>query len=264
MRVTFLGTGTSQGVPIIGCDCPVCTSPLAVNKRMRPSVWLEIAGHHIVIDTAPEFRLQVLQYGLRRLDALLFTHAHADHVFGFDDIRRFCQMQKMAIPTYATADTLRTLHELFGYAFHFAPDNWAIPRAEAHTINGPFRLFGRRVEPLLVYHGMNPITGFRLGQFAYITDCSWIPPETEAALQHMDVLVLDALRYRPHPTHFSVDQAVDMIKRLKPQRAYLTHLCHEVEHTTLAQSLPPGIEPAYDGLVCEVADPPLCPEGICC
>lgn len=258
MKITFLGTGTSQGVPVIGCNCAVCMSTLPQNKRLRPSIWLEFAGHNVIIDTAPEFRLQMLQWGPHQLDALLFTHAHADHICGFDDVRRFCQMQRTAIPVYATEATLGVLKAFFGYAFDLSKENWAVPRAEAHIVNGPFRLFDREVVPLLAYHGEMPVTGFRLGDFAYLTDCNRVPPQTEAALQHLDVLVLDALRYRTHSTHFSVDEAVQLIHRLHPQQAYLTHLCHEVEHTALAQLLPAGIAPAYDGLSFHVPDPPVC------
>jgi phosphoribosyl 1,2-cyclic phosphate phosphodiesterase len=257
MRVTFLGTGTSQGVPVIGCKCPVCVSPLKVNKRTRSSVWLEFANRQIIIDTTPEFRLQVLKHGPHRLDALLFTHAHADHICGFDDIRRFCQMQQMAIPVYASSATLHVLQGLFGYAFDLNAGNWAIPRAEAHEINGPFNLFGRRIEPLVVFHGNMPINGFRIGGFAYLTDCSYIPEKTEAVLQDLDVLVLDALRYRAHPTHFTIAAAVQIVARLKPKHAFLTHICHEVDHDDLIGCLPTGIAPAFDGLSFETPDPSI-------
>jgi phosphoribosyl 1,2-cyclic phosphate phosphodiesterase len=257
MQVTFLGTGTSQGVPIIGCHCEVCASPAAENKRNRPSLWVEVAGRSIIIDTAPELRLQVLRYGPTKLDAVLFTHAHADHIFGFDDIRRFCQTQRVAIPVYATHDTLITLQTLFSYAFNYREGDWSIPKAIAHEINGPFDVLGVPVIPLLAYHGHMPVLGFRIGDFAYITDCSSIPVETEAALDNLDVLVLDALRYRVHPTHFNIDAALATINRVQPRRAYLTHLCHEVEHHTLQRSLPSHISPAYDGLRFDTPDPQL-------
>ncbi|MGI6542575.1 MAG: MBL fold metallo-hydrolase [Limnochordia bacterium] len=256
MQITFLGTGTSQGVPIIGCRCEVCTSPAAENKRNRPSLWVEVAGRSIIIDTAPELRLQVLRYGPTKLDAVLFTHAHADHIFGFDDIRRFCQTQRTAIPVYAARDTLTVLQSLFSYAFNFRDGDWSIPKAIAHEITGPFEVLGVPVTPLTVYHGYMPVIGFRIAGFAYITDCSSIPTETEAALEDLDVLVLDALRYRFHPTHFNIDTAVATVERLQPRRAFLTHLCHEVEHHTLQQSLPEHIAPAYDGLRFYTPDPP--------
>ena len=233
----------------------MCRSGIPENSRFRPSLLLEAAGKNIVIDTAPEFRLQALTYGLRRLDALLFTHAHADHIFGFDDIRRFNQIQRQPIPVYASAETLSQLKHHFGYAFDLGVENWALPRAQAFEVSGKFSLFGQECEAMLVYHGNLPVTAFRLGDFAYVTDCSEIPADTMSRLKGLDVLVLDALRYRPHSTHLCVDEAVRIVQTLQPQRAYFTHLCHEVEHRQLAAALPPGMEPAYDGLVVEVNSP---------
>ncbi len=256
MRITFLGTGTSQGVPLIGCSCPVCLSTDRKNRRYRPSLLLEFAGRNVVIDTSPEFRLQALACNLRRIDAVLFTHGHADHIFGFDDIRRFNQVQRQAIPVYASTTTLATLTNLFGYAFDLTKENWSVPRAQAFTVDGEFTLFGVACRALPVYHGAEPVTAFRIGGFAYVTDCSKIPGETLAQLHGLEVLVIDALRYRPHATHFSVDEAVAVAQALRPERAFLTHLCHEVEHQQLAAALPPGIAPAYDGLCVEVAMPP--------
>ncbi|NLN19307.1 MAG: MBL fold metallo-hydrolase [Firmicutes bacterium] len=252
MRVTFLGTGTSHGVPVIGCDCPVCRSPLPENKRLRSSIWLNFAGRNVVIDTGPEFRLQALRYGLRRLDAVLFSHAHADHIFGFDDIRRFCQMQGEAISVYASPETLKTLRCAFGYIFDLDRNDWTIPRAVPHVLDGPFSLFGQDIKPLTVYHGKTAVTGFRIGGFAYVTDCNMIPDQAMAALQNLEVLVLGALRYKPHHTHFSIGEAIRVIETLQPKYAYLTHLCHEVDHAELIASLPAGIQPAYDGLVVDL------------
>jgi phosphoribosyl 1,2-cyclic phosphate phosphodiesterase len=256
LRITFLGTGTSQGVPLVGCKCPVCCSPDPKNNRKRPSLWLEFAGKSVLIDTSPEFRLQALECGISHIDAVLFTHAHADHIFGFDDIRRFNQMQRQTIPIYASANTIAVLKGLFSYAFAVNEDNWAVPRARAMIIDGNFSLFGQLCQPLLVYHGALPVTAFRIGNFAYVTDCSLIPAKTMSQLYGLDVLVIDALRYRPHTTHFNVDQALQVINTLQPKQAYLTHMCHEVEHTQLAASLPPTVAPAYDGLVIEVSQPP--------
>src|SRR5690606_17570007 len=255
MRLHFLGTGTSQGVPVIGCTCAVCTSEDTRNHRMRSSVWIELGGKHIVIDTPAEFRLQALRAKLPRLDALLYTHAHADHIFGIDDIRRYNQMQREVIPLYASKETLEALRQIAGYIFDFDDHNWALPKAEPHEITGPFELFGRVVEPLLVWHGKMPVTAFRIGRMAYVTDCNAIPAETMERLEGLDLLVLDALRHRPHPTHFSISEAVEVIQRLKPKRALLTHLCHEVDHATTEAELPPGIRLAYDGLVEEIDDP---------
>lgn len=252
MRIIFLGTGTSQGVPIIGCDCPVCTSDDPRNHRARPSVWIEYGGKHVVIDTPAEFRLQAIRFGLPRLDALLYTHAHADHVFGIDDIRRFNQMQREVIPLYASETTLNGLTQMAGYIFDRTIESWALPKADPIVIDGPFELFGKSVEPLLVWHGRLPVTAFRLGTFAYVTDCNEIPPETMERLQGLDLLVLDALRHRPHPTHLSIEEALEVVRATRPKRALFTHLSHEVDHETTERSLPEGVGLAYDGLAVHV------------
>lgn len=254
MRVVFLGTGTSMGVPVIGCTCDVCTSPDSRNHRMRPSIWVEVNQRHLVIDTPAEFRLQAIRYRLPRLDALLYTHAHADHIFGIDDIRRYNQIQREVIPLYASRETLEVLQCMAGYIFNLSGENWSVPKAAPHALDGPFELFGVVVEPLLVWHGRMPVTAFRIGRMAYVTDCSSIPDETQERLYGLDLLILDALRHRPHPTHLSIPEAVQMIERLKPRRAYLTHLCHEVDHATAEAELPPHIRLAYDGLALTVDD----------
>lgn len=248
MRLVFLGTGTSQGVPIIGCDCRVCTSQDVRNQRTRPSVWLEWNGRHTVIDTPAEFRLQAIERGIPRLDALLYTHLHADHIFGIDDIRRFNQMQREVIPVYASPATLEGLQKMFGYIFNSSRSNWAIPKAEGRAINGPFQLFGKTIEPLTVYHGRMPVTAFRVDRFAYVTDCSEIPRETRERLRGLDLLVLDALRHEPHPTHLSIGEALEVIEDLRPKRALLTHICHDVDHAEVEKELPPSVGLAYDGL----------------
>lgn len=254
MKIRFLGTGTSQGVPIIGCECAVCRSPDPRNTRARPSLWIELAGRHVVVDTPAEFRLQAIRYRLPRLDALLVTHAHADHIFGIDDIRRYNQMQREVIPLYASPDTLAALQQMFGYIFDRSIESWAVPKADPRPIDGPFELFGARVEPLLVWHGRMPVTGFRIGRFAYLTDCSRIPEETMERLYGLDLLVLDALRHRPHPTHFSIGEALEVIEQVAPKRALLTHLCHEVDHAQTEAELPEHVRLAYDGLSVDVAD----------
>lgn len=256
MRLYFLGTGTSLGVPVIGCTCAVCTSDDPRNHRMRPSVWIEWEGKHVVIDTPAEFRLQALRAKLPRLDALLYTHAHADHIFGIDDIRSFNQRQREVIPLYASKETLRALGQVAGYIFDTDNLNWAVPKARPHEVTGPFELFGKVIEPLLVWHGRMPVTAFRVGRMAYVTDCNAIPGETMERLQDLDLLVLDALRHRPHPTHFSIPQAIEVIERLKPKRAILTHLSHEVDHATTEAELPPSVRLAYDGLVEVIEDEP--------
>lgn len=209
---------------------------------------MEIDGKHVVIDTPAEFRLQALKYGIPRLDALLYTHSHADHIFGIDDIRRFNQMQREVIPVYASKETLDILTQMVAYVFNTSNTSWAVPKARPIPINGPFDLFGATVEPLLVWHGRMPVTAFRIGKFAYVTDCSEIPDETMERLRDLDLLVLDALRYEPHPTHLSISQAVEVIERLSPKRALLTHLCHDVDHQEADSTLPDHIGLAYDGL----------------
>lgn len=241
---------------MIGCECDVCTSDDPRNKRLRPSLWIELADKHLVVDTPAEFRIQALTHRIPRIDALLFTHAHADHIFGLDDIRRFNQMQREVIPLYASSETLEALRRMFGYVFDWQNTSWAVPKAEPIPIGDePFELFGHTIEPLLVYHGEMPVTAFRIGRFAYVTDCSRIPDETMERLEGLDLLVLDALRERPHPTHFSLSEAVAVVERLKPRRALFTHMCHELDHSSTEASLPEHIRLAYDGLAVEVNVP---------
>lgn len=248
MEVTFLGTGTSMGVPIIGCECDVCVSDNPRNRRTRSSIWIRLNGRNILIDTAPEMRIQALTHGIEHLDALLYTHAHADHIFGFDDIRRFNQLQRELIPVYGTKPTIDALRRIFGYAFDPKSPNWQLPQVTSHCIQGPFELFDQKVVPLTVMHGGLPVTAYRFGKFAYATDCNAIPPETMDALKNLDVLVLDALRYDPHPSHFSLAEALAVIEELQPKQAYLTHLSHSIDHTTVQTLLPDNVKPAYDGM----------------
>lgn len=252
LKVTFLGTGTSHGIPVIACDCPVCTSTDPRNHRTRCSILLEYGEAHVLVDTPPELRLQAVRAGLRRLDAVLFTHSHADHVFGLDDVRRFNDLQGGALPCYADAETLADLRRIFQYVFVPTQVGGGKPRLELCPLNGPFNLFGLEVRPLRVMHGQLPITAYRFGKLAYVTDTSHIPPQSEAELHGLDVLVIDALRYRPHPTHFNLEQALAVVERLRPRHAFFTHLCHDVEHAQASAELPDGVELAYDGLVIKV------------
>ncbi len=248
MEITFLGTGTSMGVPVIGCRCAVCNSDDPRNRRTRSSVWIRYNQRNILIDTAPEMRLQALAHGMDKLDALLFTHAHADHIFGFDDIRRFNQMQRELIPVYGSRQTIEALRRIFHYAFDPETPNWQLPQVRSQYVQGPFQLFGLQVVPLTVMHGELPVTAYRIGNFAYATDCNAIPPESMEGLRNLDVLVLDALRKEPHPSHFSLDEALSVIEELRPKRAYLTHLSHAIDHAEIQSMLPENVAPAYDGL----------------
>jgi phosphoribosyl 1,2-cyclic phosphate phosphodiesterase len=257
----MLGSGTSQGVPVIGCRCPVCTSADPRNRRTRASVYVRLAQRGrpgtrgVVIDTATEFRLQCLANGIERLDAVLFTHAHADHVHGLDDVRQFNLIQGTRIPCYGNPETMRELALKFDYVFRPTQTGGGKPDLEFIAVEAPFELFGLEVVPLPVWHGELPVTGYRIGRFAYVTDASRIPPETMAKLEGLDALILNALRHEPHPTHLSIGEALAVIERLQPARAFLTHLTHRLDHAATEAQLPPSVRVGYDGLVIEVAEP---------
>lgn len=255
MELLFLGTGTSVGVPVIGCDCPVCTSPDPRNQRFRSSVLIRHKDAHVLIDTAPELRQQALRYGLRRVDAVLLTHTHADHIFGFDDLRRFNHLQGRPIPVYGTPETLENIRCIFSYAFRPAQPGGSKPEVELHTVNGTFRLGELTFTPVPVLHGRLPVNGYRVGRVAYVTDVSHIPDASRELLRDLDLLVLGALRFRPHPTHMSIDEALEVIADLKPRRAYLTHLSHDVDHELTNRKLPAPVQLAYDGLRVQAPDP---------
>lgn len=243
-----LGSGTSHGVPMIGCRCLVCTSDDPRNWRARPCVLLELPEGNVLIDTPPELRLQCIRFGVERVDAVLYTHAHADHLFGLDDLRRFNELQGKAIPLYGEREVLETIRRAFAYVFQPTQVGGGKPLLHLHPIEGEIHLCGARIEPLRVYHGLLPILAFRVGGFAYVTDVSRIPPETEARLQGLEWLLLDAVRYAPHPTHYCLEQAVEVVRRLKPRRAAFVHLSHDYDHETVNAQLPDGMELAYDGM----------------
>jgi phosphoribosyl 1,2-cyclic phosphate phosphodiesterase len=254
-RVTFLGTGTSHGVPAIGCRCATCLSDDPHDRRWRPSILIELAGGTtLLIDTSPDLRSQALAFANSRIDAILYTHAHADHLLGLDDIRRFNEMQGGPIPCYADRATLAELRRTFAYAFGPDGAGGGVPRVTLFAVEGPFSLGGAEIVPVPIMHGTQPILGFRIGSFAYLTDCSSIPAASWALLSGVRELALDALRKRPHPTHFSVAEALAVVDRLRPERTWLTHLCHDLPHQATSARLPAGVMLAYDGLRVEVTD----------
>ncbi len=257
LTLTFLGTGTSNGVPMIGCDCAVCTSSDPRDFRNRTSAYLVWGGLHLLIDTATELRLQALRYGIRQVDAVLFTHAHADHTGGFDELRRFNELNQAHLPVYAGPDTAEILRERFAYAFEDVfPFYGGKPDLVLHEIRGPFEIAGKTIVPIPVTHGRTNVLGFRFGPLAYVTDAKIVPPESVALLKGVDTLVINALRERPHPTHLSFADALALIEQIGPRRAYLVHLSHETSHVDASALLPEGVEVAYDGLTITVDEFP--------
>ena len=257
MEILVLGSGTSHGVPVIGCDCAVCASPDPKNKRLRPSIVVAAdSGEHLLVDTPPEMRLALLANPMPRLDAILYTHSHADHIFGLDDIRVFNYRQTQPIPIYAEPSVLNDIRRIYEYIFKPTPIGGGKPQVEMHTLapGQGLTLGGLSVLPLCVFHGKLPILAYKFGaKFAYVTDVSAIPPETWPHLLDLDVLMLDAVRREPHETHFHLDAALEVVSQLRPQRTLLTHLSHDYDHRAVNAELPAGVELAYDGQVIEVA-----------
>ncbi len=247
-QAVVLGSGTSTGVPTLRCACPVCTSADPRDRRLRPSLWLSYGGHQVVIDTTPDFRTQALRAGMPALDAVLYTHSHADHIMGLDDIRPFNFGRPDPLPVYASAATLTDLRRVFQYVFDAAYTASAIPRIAAHELRGPVDLFGVTFEPLEVLHGELPVLAYRFGPNAYVTDVSAIPDAARARLRGLDLLILDALRLRPHPTHLHLAAALDIVAELAPRRTYFTHIAHELGHAATEAALPAGVHLAFDGL----------------
>lgn len=237
---------------MIGCDCEVCTSDDPRDKRTRTAAVFSFDGHHVLIDTPPELRLQCLACGIAEVHAVLYTHAHADHIVGLDDLRIFNARLGRTLRVHAGRPTLERLRRMFAYAFEDDPEYpSAKPRLEAMEIDGPFALFGREVVPIPYAHGPTTVLGFRIGDMAYCPDCSMIPDSSRTLLSGLDVLVLDALRRRPHPTHFNLEQAVAEAERVGARRTYFTHIAHELGHAETNSVLPDGMALAWDGLVCE-------------
>lgn len=253
MKITFLGTGTSHGVPMIGCDCATCASTDPRDTRLRPSIYVETEGAAVLVDAGTDLRQQALRAGIQRVDAIIFTHGHADHILGIDDVRRFNAIKQGAMPCYGDRATLVDIQRVFAYVFDpQTPKGGGLPQLDLVEVNGPFTVGDLEVRPVPIFHGQREILGLRFGAFAYLTDCNRIPEESFALLERLDVLVLDALRIRPHPTHFSLDEAVDVARHIGARQTYFTHMCHDLPHAATNARLPQGMELAYDGLVLEV------------
>lgn len=253
-RLIFLGTGTSSGVPLLGCDCSVCTSDDPRNNRTRPSVLMAFPAGNLLIDTTPEMRLQLLREKVSRVHAIAFTHHHADHLFGLDDARMFPKWIGGPVPVFCEDDTQEYIRRVFSYAFREESRNWPagfVPKIEFGRVEPykPFETLGQTILPVRLHHGRFTVLGYRVGDLAYCTDVNRIPDETFDALQGLDVLVLDALRFDPHPTHFHLEEALRVVERLAPKRAYFTHCSHEFDHARVEASLPPHVRLAHDGLV---------------
>jgi phosphoribosyl 1,2-cyclic phosphate phosphodiesterase len=249
LKITFLGTGTSQGVPVIGCRCPVCTSLDFRDKRLRTSIHLDIDGKSIVIDTGPDFRQQMLREHISRLDAVIFTHAHRDHTAGLDDVRAYNFIQQMDMPVYGTFPTIEQLRVEYAYAFH--PNAYpGLPRITLNEINdNPFSINGTSILPLPVMHLKLPVLGFRFQNFSYITDANYISDQTLDRLRGTEVLVLNALQRESHVSHFNLEEALEMVKIIAPRKTYLTHISHKLGiHGIVEKELPSNVSLAFDGL----------------
>jgi phosphoribosyl 1,2-cyclic phosphate phosphodiesterase len=247
--LTVMGSGTSMGVPTIGCDCEVCRSTDPRDRRTRPSILVEYNGRFVLIDTTPDFREQAIREKLRRLDAVIYTHTHADHILGIDDLRPLSYQHKPGkLPLYARPEAIQFLEQMFGYIFEPEYKFGGLAQVQLHPINGPIALFGAEFRPVPVIHGETEIYGFRFGSAAYLTDHSEIPEASMAQLRDLDILFLDALRHKPHPTHSTVENSLRIVEELKPKRAFFTHICHDLGHSATDAVLPPNVRLSYDGM----------------
>jgi len=254
MRVTFLGSGTSTGVPVVGCRCAICTSTNPRNTRLRQSVKIEMNGKYFLIDTTPDLRLQLLQHPIPRLDFILYTHSHSDHLMGLDDIRPFNFRQREPIHAFASASTAKAIRRAFSYIWDATQIGGGKPQLELHEVHAPFTHDGIDITPIHVQHGEWTILGYRIGAFAYITDTNGIPPASMKLLEGLDVLALDGLRpSNPHPTHFTIPEAIACAREVGAKTTYLIHLTHEVDHDALEATLPEGVKLAYDGLTLDLS-----------
>lgn len=248
MKVTFLGTGTSQGVPVINCDCPVCRSDNPKNTRLRSSIMIEVEGLHILIDTATDMRQQFLKFPFPRIDAVLYTHSHADHIFGIDEIRRFNYIQKEVVPVYGDEQTIERIRFTFPYAISKGDLKPGVPNISVCTINGRLNLAGTEIISIPLMHGDITVLGYRVNNFAYCTDVNAIPPESYEKLAGLDVLALGALREKKHPKHFSLEEAIFEAEKIGARKTYFTHISHILDHEKHGRLLPESCAFAYDGL----------------
>jgi phosphoribosyl 1,2-cyclic phosphate phosphodiesterase len=249
MKITVLGAGSSAGTPVIGCECPVCHSSNMRNKRSRCSSIITLDnGSNILIDTSPDFKMQAMREKINKIDAVLFTHHHADHCHGIDDLRAYCQKYKQAIPIFANENTMKELKLKFNYAIREETQFWETPVLQANIVNGPFHIEETQIIPLPVIHGRMEILGYRLGNLAYITDVSEIPESTLDLLQGVDILLLDCLRYEPHFSHYGFKQSLEMSEKIKAKRTFFIHMTHDIEYDAVSSDLPDNVYLAYDGL----------------
>jgi phosphoribosyl 1,2-cyclic phosphate phosphodiesterase len=257
MQITFLGTGTSHGIPMIGCNCNVCTSTNLKNKRRRCSLYVISNRQHIIIDTPPDFREQVLTFGVKRVDTVLLTHLHADHIFGFDDIRRFSGMHQKHIPVYGSPDTIKGMRIKFDYVDQPSHSFSGVPRVHFKEMINPIELEKTTLIPLPVLHGTNQVYGYLIdsgrARLGYIPDCNAIPASTLALLEKMDVMILDGLRPKKHATHFSIGESVEALKIIGAKHSFITHLTHDSDHDTLQQQLGTKVTVPWDGMSLELS-----------